>query len=359
MRTARILLLLTAVATACGKHEQPTAVATAVETTHAAAIPMSAGVRYSASVEPGAQISVAFRIGGYVESVRVEEGDRVARGAVLASIRQSDYREKLGQAAAARSEAEAGLAQSKLDLDRARTLFAANALTKPELDSAIARFDMNRARVESGRAAAGEANLALRDTALIAPISGVILRRNVERGDLGQPGAVAFTLADTSSVKVKFGVPDTMINSIRIGTPIGITTESMPDQTFAGSVSRISPSADPKSRAFEVELQIANPRGELKPGMVASLEINRGGANTLAIPLAAVIRAMAADQYAVYVVESGKVKAQIVDLGDPIGNLVAVRAGLNGGEQIVVSGPALLTEGQSVRVVGGSHAQNR
>jgi multidrug efflux system membrane fusion protein len=360
MRVYPMFLLLTAVATACGQQESQTAVATAVETARVRATSSASGLRYAATVEPEAQISVAFRVGGYVDEVSVEEGDRVAKGTILARIRQDDYRQKLGQAAAAQSEAEAGLAQAKLDVERARSLFTDNALTKPDLDGAVARFDMMRARLDSGRAAAGEADLALGDTALRAPISGVILRRSIERGDLGQPGVVAFVLADTQTVKVKFGVPDTMVGSIRIADPIVVTTESMPKRRFEGRVSRIAPAADPKSRAFDVELRILNPANELKPGMVASLESARGATPVIAIPLASVIRpGKAPQQYAVYVVEQDKVRAQLVDLGEPMGNLVAVRGGLLGGEQIVVSGPALLTEGQLVRVIGGSNAQER
>ena len=359
MRVSKILLALTLATTACRQQQPAADVAAAVETITVKTAAGATGIRYSATVEPDQQVSVAFRVGGYVDAVNVEEGDRVKQGQVLARIRQSDYREKFGQAAAAKSEAEAGLAQAKLDLERAQNLFAANALTKPELDAAIARYDASKARVASGSAAAGEAHLALGDTSLVAPISGVILKKNIERGDLGNPGAVAFVLADTTTVKVMFGVPDTNINAVHLGDAIEVTTESMAGRTFHANVARISPSADPKSRAFDVELHIANPKNELKPGMVASLEVSPGGAPALAIPLAAVIHPPSAcDRYAVYVVDNNKVRNQIVDLGEPIGNLVAVRNGLKGGEQIVVSGPGLLTDGQSVRVVGGTYAQN-
>jgi RND family efflux transporter MFP subunit len=345
---------------ACGKHEPETVVPTAVQTIKVDKVTTAAGVRYSAAVEPDAQVSVAFRVGGYVEAVRVEEGDRVTKGAVLARIRQSDYREKFGQAAASQAEAEAGLERATKDLERAKALFAANALTKPELDGAVASFEMTRHRVEAGRAMASEAGIALRDTALIAPISGVILRRNIESGDLSSPGAVAFVLADTNTVKVTFGVPDTMVGTLNLGDPIDVASESMPDRTFSGKVARIAPAADPKSRAFDVELHIANRKNELKPGMIASLEISRGATPVMAIPLAAVIRSpKSREQYAVFVVEQQQVKSRNVDLGDPMGNLVAVKSGLAGGEQIVVSGPSLLTEGQPVRVIGGSYAQER
>jgi RND family efflux transporter MFP subunit len=359
MRITKFVPLLTAIALACAQPEHPSSAPVAVQTTHAQKAARNAGVRYSATVEPDVQSAVAFRVGGYVEAVSVEEGDRVSRGTVLARIRQSDYRDRLSQVAASRSEAEAGLARSEKDLARARSLFEAGALTKPELDAAVASFDMMRSRVAAGRAATGEAGLALRDTSLVAPFDGVILRRNIETGDLGTPGFVAFVVAQTGTVRVKFGVPDTMLPSVKIGAAIPVTTESLPSRTFNGTVARISPAADAKSRAFEVELHIDNAQNELKPGMVASLEVVHAAAPPLAIPLGAVIRSpKSREHYAVYVVEDNKVRAHDVELGEPLGNLVAVTGGLTGDEEIVVSGPALLADGQAVRTVdGGSYAQ--
>ena len=358
MRTIPIILLSALLLGACGHTEEQEAVPAAVELAPVREVSGGGGLRYSATVEPDTQVAVAFRVSGYVEAVAVEEGDRVKRGTVLAKIRSSDYAQKLGQASASQAEAQAALAQAKSDLDRARALFAANALTKPELDAAMANVDVNQARVNRGRAAAGEAGLALSDTTLVAPIDGVILRRNIERGDLGAPGATAFVLADTRVAKVTFGAPDMTIGALKVGQPIDVTTESMPDRTFRGQVSRIAPAADPKTRNFDIEIHIDNASNELKPGMVASLEITRGSAPLLAIPLDAVVRPKSGDGYAVFVVADGKTKARNVILGDPMGNLVALQGGLKAGEQVIVSGPALLVEGQAVRVVnGGSHAQ--
>jgi multidrug efflux pump subunit AcrA (membrane-fusion protein) len=94
-------------------------------------------------------------------------------------------------------------------------------------------------------------------------------------GDLGQPGATAFILADTRAVKVTFGAPDTMIGALQSGSTIGVTTESMPDRTFNGRVARVAPAADPKTRSFDVEIRIDNAANELKPGMVASIEVGQ------------------------------------------------------------------------------------
>lgn len=355
----KIIFLTALVLAACSRHEENAAAPTAVEVAQVREVSTSAGTRYSATVEPDAQVSVAFRVGGYVEQVAVEEGDHVKRGALLARIRSADYSEKLGQATASQAEAVASLEHAKTELARAKSLYAANALTKPELDAAIANLDMSQARVNRGRAAAGEAGLALHDTTLTAPIDGVILRRNIERGDLGSPGAPAFILASTHTVKVMFGAPDTMITSLHNGQSIDVTTESMPDKTFTGTIARIAPAADKKTRSFDIEIHIANPNDELKPGMVVSLEVARGSAPQLAVPLDAVIRPpKSSEGYAVYVVADGKAKARTVELGEPMGNLVVLRGGLVSGDQVIVSGPALLVDGQAVRVVnGGSYAQ--
>jgi len=354
MRTTALTLAAALLLGACGKPDTNDVIPAAVEVATVNEVTASGGSRYSATVEPDAQIAVAFRVGGYVENVAFEEGDRVKKGAVLATIRRGDYVQKLGQATASTDEAEAALAQAKTNLDRARALYAANALSKPELDSAIANVDMSEARVHRGRAAAGEAGLALGDTALIAPAGGVILRRNIERGDLGSPGAVAFVLADTHRVKVMFGVPDMMIRSLKSGQSIDVMTESMPDRTFTATVARIAPAADPKTRNFDVELHIDNPANELKPGMVVSLEIAKGGAPALAVPLDAVVRPVKSREgYAVFVVENSKAKSRSVTLGEPMGNLVVLQSGLAKGEQVIVSGPALLVDGQPVRVVNG------
>ncbi|HET8772172.1 MAG TPA: efflux RND transporter periplasmic adaptor subunit [Thermoanaerobaculia bacterium] len=368
MRKMTVIAML--VLAACTQKPKEEVAPTAVEVAPVREVSGGNGTRYSATVEPDAQVAVAFRVSGYVETVHVEEGDRVKKGTVLATIRRADYAEKLGQASASHAEAQAALSNAQNDLDRAQKLFTENALTKTELDAAVANVEVNRARVSRGRAAAGEAGLALGDTTLVAPIDGVILRRNIERGDLGAPGAPAFLLANTSVVKVVFGAPDITIGSMKIGRTIDVTTESFQDRTFTATIARIAPAADAKTRVFDVELHIDNPKDELKPGMIASLEIAKGSAPLLSIPLDAVVRPpgrqgagdpaaeAAAPQYAVFVVENNKAVTRTVDLGEPMGNLVAVRGGLQKDERVVVSGPALLVEGQPVRVVsGGSYAQ--
>jgi multidrug efflux system membrane fusion protein len=136
-----------------------------------------------------------------------------------------------------------------------------------------------------------------------------------------------------------------------------ITTDAL-SHSVSGRVSAISPAADPKSRVFSVEVTMANPRDELKSGMIASLSLNgdrlRGPA--LAIPLSAIIRdPVRTNGFAVIVAEGPgdlvSVRLQPVELGDTIGNMIAVKSGINSGERVVTTGVTLIKSGDKVRII--------
>jgi len=324
---------------------------TPVEVMTVAGQQSSNAVRYSASVKPDWQLDLAFRVGGYVDELRAQEGDRVAKGQVLARIRQSDYAQKVAGARGQVAEAAAGAAKARSDFARAEKLFAASALTRPELDAARAQRDAAEARLASANAMASEAQLALGDASLVAPADAVVLRRNVERGSLVGPGVPAFTLAGTSTVKVAFGVPDLVVAQLKNGQELAVVIEAM-HKTFNGKISRIAPSADPKSRVFEIELTIPNAGGEIKPGMLASLQTGEAKTTQLAavVPLDAIVRAQS--DYAVFVVDgTGVAHARRVILGDMVGNGIAVTSGVAGGERVVTRGATIVSDGEKVRVM--------
>jgi multidrug efflux system membrane fusion protein len=369
------LITIASLAAGCAQPEASEAkAAQPVRTEIVAPTLPESGVRYSASIEAFEQVPVAFKAAGYVDDIlrrsgadgrlrTAQPGDRVTRGTVLARVRETDYRERVNQSRARLAEGEASLTRARLDLERARTLFASESLTKPELDAAQANFDAAEARMASARADIELALSALRDCELVSPASGVILERRIEAGALAGSGTVAFVLGDLSSVKARFGVPDAMIQSVRLGESIDVIVEAVAGATFAGRVTAVAPAADPQSRVFDVEVSIPNQDGRLRPGMIGTVAIGPGAAAarsaataSLAVPLTAIVRSEAgADQFAVLVVESQNgldiVHRRPVELGDVMGNVIAVRKGVNEGERVVVSGATLLVDGDQVRVL--------
>jgi RND family efflux transporter MFP subunit len=377
-------------------------------------------VRYSASIRPSSQVEVSFKVGGYVETIKglegrhIQAGDIVQKGAVLAQLRQSDYAAKVNEAKSQAGEAqstldtnsaqlkeaitavetsraqlkdsEASMTRAKLDFERAEALLATQSITKPDYDAARERFDVSKAKFEAAKAqlAVAEAkvntarfqigaaesrlktteavvytaSIPLGDARLRAPLSAVVIERKIEVGQLVSTGTPAFVLADVSSVKAAFGVPDLALQNFKLGDTLTMTTDAVPGTEFTGHISRIAPAADQSSRVFDVEVTIPNTEGLLKPGMIASMSVNETGpsAEVAVVPLTAVTRSKAnANGYAVLVVEDagGKQIARFrnVELGESYGNAVVVKSGVKPGETVVTTGVTQLADGEEVRVM--------
>jgi RND family efflux transporter MFP subunit len=360
-------LVLTVAATGCG---QPTKVAAKSPTpVHLADVAMyssSEGLRYSASVLPFAEATLSFKSAGYVTGVKqvvgaygrrrnIGAGDYVSRGAVLAHIRHQDLKNQLDQAEAAGRQAQAQHIEASQNYDRAKALYATRSLTKPEFDQAQARFDSTLGAVDQAKATLHQAQLTLADADLTAPFSGYILARNIELGNLTAPGTVAFTIADTSAVKIGFGVPEYALRQLRLGQEFTIHLQDDPKE-YKGRVTSIAASADEKNRVFAIEVTVPNPKSYLKPGMIASLNLSGvQNAPVPSVPLNAIVANPAASgRYAVFMAteQAGKWTAHLRDvtLGETHESDVAIE-GLKPGEKVVVSGTADLKDGDLIQVL--------
>ena len=350
--------------------QQPTKVAanspTPVHVVDVALYSPSEDLRYSASVLPFAEAVLSFKSAGYVTEIKqvagadgrrrdIGSGDYVARGAVLAQIRHQDLKNQLDQATATLSAAEAQHVEATKDYERARTLYASESLTKPDFDRAQAKFDSTLAAVDQAKANVHQAQLALQDADLTAPFSGYILARNIELGNLAAPGTSAFTIADTSAVKISFGVPDYAVRRLRQWQQFSIHLQDDPKEYHA-RVTSIAASADEKNRVFAIEVTVPNPKASLKPGMIASLSLTGvHNAPVPAVPLSAVVADPgSAGHYAVFVAseQGGKCVAHLrqVALGETHESDVAVE-GVNPAEKVVVVGAAGLKDGDFIQVI--------
>ena len=350
------------------------------------------GERYSASIAPGRQVTLAFRGSGFVQYLHqvkigghgrsLEPGDVIPQGTVLARLRQEDYshqfRQAQAQAEAAlqnQQAAQAQLAQgqasqikAQADFSRAQSLFASQSLTRPDFDAAKAQFDSSEAQVRAARsqleaytaqARAAEAgmagaNLSLRDTVLVAPFGAAIVQRNVEIGMLVAPGTSAYTLADVSWVKATFGVPDSVAVVLKPGTNVAISVEALPGRTFTGNVTAIAAVSDSETRLFQTEVTLSNNDRALRPGMIASLSLGQADPSpeVPVIPLSAVIRdTKGGSGFAVMVVNGKMAHTRSIVLGPTYGDLMTVTSGLNPGDQVIRTGATLVAEGETVEVI--------
>jgi len=326
------------------------------------------GARYSGTIEPATQVDVSFKVGGYVGELlqlrgadgklrKVQEGDFVSAGTVLAVVRQGEYLEKVAAANAQLSQAKATANQAQTDKERTRRLVASNAVPAAELDEISSRLAVAEALVAGAEAQARDARLLLADTWLRAPISGIVLKRTVEAGAFVAPGSTAFSVADTSHVKFIFGAPDSLVSQMTEGAKLTVHVEAT-DSDVEGFITRVAPSADAKTHVFDVETTVPNADGRLKPGFVASVGLAtpfRDGP-PIALPLTGVVRSSRDPRgFAVFVVteEAGHAVVHLRDvkLGAIIGNEVQVLSGIRKGDRIVSVGTALLVDGTHVRIL--------
>lgn len=361
---------------------QPLPVAVRVAALRSEAI--SADLRYSATVRERQHYQLSFKVPGTVASLLrvegpdgrahdVQEGDVVTDdpGRPLARLDDSDYRrrveaarERLAQAQAKGRAAKAALTLAETTFDRIRALRESGAVAQQTFDDTTGRRDAARADLEAveREAAAAEVALAqaeddLRNCALVSPIpNGTVSRKTIDAGERCAAGQPIFEIMDLSQVRVAFGVPDTMVAQFRLGQDVAVTADSFRGSRFAGRVSKILPAADLKTRSFEIEVIIDEPR-ELKPGMVVTIILGQEETAVLA-PMTAIQRSAGQEDFSVFVVaeEDGKTIARKrkVTLGGVYDNrirLVERESEVRSGDAIVVAGAFRLTDGQQVRVL--------
>jgi RND family efflux transporter MFP subunit len=325
--------------------------------------------RFSAVVMPDSQVPLGFRIPGYVISLKqvrgedgrmrdIGEGDAVTKGTALVRIRPAEYEDKVRQASSQVEAAEAAAQRAQLDFDRAKQLYESQSLTKPDFDAAKAQYDATQAEVRAARAQTSEAQIALRDTSLVAPFNGDIVKKNVELGAFVGPGSPVFSVANTDTVKIVIGVPDTTVRSLKLGRPVDVSVDAFPNRTFHARISRMASAADPTTRNFEVEVAIPNRDHLLKVGMIGSVELTSTGEvkqnASVLIPLSSVVQAPDG-KYGVFVVsQDGKgeiARLRDVEIGTADGSDITVTSGLATGDKIITEGANLLKDGQPVEVL--------
>jgi RND family efflux transporter MFP subunit len=333
-----------------------------------AAMPVSS-LKYSATLVPREQVDLAFKVGGYVEDILklpgpdgtlrdVQKGERVEKSAILARIRDTDYQARLNHANSSVEEARASLAQAILEFERYEKLFQADALSKNEHDKFKQKLEVAQARLTGAESQVEQAKIDLQDTILRSPLDALMVNRLVERGTLVAPGTRAFVLQDLSSVKAVFGVPDYVLEKVKPGDSLAITMEALQDKEFRGTITAVSPSADQRSRVFEVEITVPNPDLELKDGMIGTVKLVGSGRDEVVpvIPVHAVVRPPSDPQgYMVFVLENQGgtyvARGRQVTIGKVFGNKVIIVHGLATGEQVITTGATTVSDGSPVNVI--------
>src|SRR2546422_2623545 len=379
--------------------------------------PENAVLTVSGYVVAHHKIAVGAKVMGRVAWIGVEKGDKVQQGQVLVRLEDNEFRAQSNQAranlAAAQArldqlhtgsrpqeklkdkagvlQAEATLRNAEAEYERSDKLYRAGVSSKAELDRAIAQRDTARALLEAARQSsamtdmgpraeeirAAEAQVRqmkaaldytetqLAATEIKAPVSGTVLQRIVERGEMVSPSSFGgesgtrtsvVALADLSDLQIELDISQTDFSRLKMGQRAEIVPEAFPNLKYTGFIAEIAPEANRAKATVQVKVKVDDPNEQLRPEMNARVNFlgdkpqsgQSKSAPRVLVPKAAVVRK---DGSAfVFVLKGNKVEQRSVRLGDEAGDFYYVFEGLSGGESTATGGVDKLRDGDRVKI---------
>jgi membrane fusion protein, multidrug efflux system len=289
-------------------------------------------------------VTVSADLPGIVDRILFESGRTVREGEVLVEL---DTRQEKAQLAAA--EAQRDLAQ--LNFKRMENLVEDGAIARADYDRTAAEQKQTEARV-------GEIRATIARKVIHAPFSGVLGIRQVHLGQYLSAGDPVVPLQSLDPIYVNFGVPQQEAGQLKVGRRVRLSADTLADVMLTGRVTAIDSVVDSTTRNVTVQATLANPNGQLRPGVFVRVEATAGNNRSLiALPASAISYAPYGDS--VFVVSDMKdpagkpyrgVRQQFVKLGAARGDLIAVTSGVKPGEEVVTSGVFKLRNGAAVMV---------
>ncbi|WP_229725408.1 efflux RND transporter periplasmic adaptor subunit [Hymenobacter baengnokdamensis] len=316
------------------------------------AAPPAQALTLPGELESFYQTDITPRVSAYVRRVNVDIGDHVRAGQVLAELDAPELTAALNEALSKQKAAEATAQGSQGSYRRLRqTARTAGAVSPLAVDQARTQATSDSLNVVAARAhyrAAAQMAAYLR---LTAPFAGTITERNAAPGAMvGQgTGVPLFRLRQLDPLRLRVAVPEAYVGEIKNGNPVQFTVRAFPGRTFTGKLTRTAGSVQAATRSEQVELDIPNPKEELKPGMFASASLPvKVSANSLFVPKSAVVNT--AERTYLIRVADGRTELVDVQLGDENAGQVQVFGRLQAGDVVLKAGNEELVARQPVRV---------
>jgi RND family efflux transporter MFP subunit len=334
------------------------------------------------SLFPLDEVTVSSEVEGRVEQVLVDVGDHVSTGQTIVKVVQTELQLTLDQQRAGLQQARArlGLSENGNDIKdvrnapevkkaaadladaeqkylRSKTLYEQGLLPKQSFDEAESRHNAARAAyelavqtVENLRAALAQSKAAtslaqkkVGDSNIRAPFAGQVKERTVTQGQYLKVQTPVMVIVNVDPMRVRLRVPEKMAAWVKTGQEVSVTVEAYPGRTFKGKITRINPSVDQQTRAFEVEALIDNRESLLKPGFFVKATIpSNYVVDALFVPEDALLYVYGI--YKVFVIEENTIKEREVKIGERSDDGVEIVEGLKNGERI-----AIATKGQELK----------
>lgn len=345
MRVLPLLLGATALLAGiggCSSKSSAGATSAPRHTVHVAIVqvaPLGQSLRAVGLLAPKDQARLAFKVGGYIDAIHIEEGQRVKAGQLLAELKRTEIDALL-------SQARQSSAKAKRDLARAKSLYADGVATLEQVE------DLTTAS-EVASAAERAAGFNAQHAEIRAPGDGVVLQKLADANELVQAGQPVLSLGKAGrGWVVRLGLADRDIVRMRSGDAASIDFDAWPGQRFLGQVGMISSAADPATGTFTLEVPVEPGEFRFVQGLVAKVVLTPHGTPLVpVVPIQALIEANG-DEAGVFVLDAdgSHVRRVTIRIGRMSGGAVEVRGGVEPGTRIIVDGAAFLENGEAVLV---------
>lgn len=320
-------------------------------------------IHVTGTIRARSHVDVFTKRGGRLLEVRVDVGDSVRKGDLLALIEHEEASWQARQADAAVAVAKAGVAGARLEFERTESLFEAGSVPQAALDGARVQLELAQAQLAQAEAASGLAHALVDHARVRAPISGVITRRNAEPGAMAGTQMPLFAIQDTGALELQTTVDAASLVLLEKGQTARVWSDDAPGKLFAATVTRLAPSLDSATRRGEVVLSLEPSAAEGSPRLVpnafARAEILVGSsAAALAVPRSAVVEGTGGSR-SVFRFDDGVARQLPVNLRGSHDGLVAVLVdgdGLEEGDSVLIHGHSRLVDGAVVRLASETDA---
>lgn len=309
------------------------------------------------NTEPYIDTPIYARTSGYLRKWYFDIGAHVKKGQLLAVIETPELDEELQQANAELKNAQANMQLAQITAARWQNLLKTNSVSRQETDQTVSDLSSKQALVASSQANVRRLQQLQAYEKIYAPFDGVITQRNTDIGDLIDAGQNSmpkelFHLASISTLRVYIPVPEVYTNAVKTGEKVALTLDEYPGQKFTGTLVRNSDSINPASRTLNVEVDVANPDGRLRPGAYAFVHLTvPPDSGAVTIPSNTLL--FRSEGLRVGVVRRGRVQLMPITIGHDYGSSVEVVSGLRPSDAVIVEPSDSLESGQTVQIAQG------
>jgi RND family efflux transporter MFP subunit len=292
-------------------------------------------ISLSANIEGFKTVRLGFLVAGKIDFVAANEGQLVSKGQLLSSLDPTNY-------GIAKELADIQVNQAQDEYDRLKLMHDNNSLS--ESDFAKISYGLQLAKAQQKL---HTKNLA--DTKLFSPITGVLLKKLCETGEITGVGIPLFVVSDIRKIKVSTFIPENELHYIRLGQLARVFVPSL-DNTFDGKIIEVGSAADVASRAFSVKIEVENRGMLIRPGMIAEVKILSGQEQEMLLIPAETVLHDFNNQSFVYVIDgsAGKAFRRNITLGRALNDKIEVISGLKETDLVVSGGQQKLVDGSQV-----------